>query len=73
MKATYRAMQITGPGELELVERPTPTPGAGEVLIAVEACGTCDAGLQCADRPTATHRGHATGARHGCLPTDAVG
>lgn len=43
MKATYRAMQVTHPGTLELVERLTPTPGAGEVLIEVEACGICGA------------------------------
>lgn len=43
MKTTYRAMQITQPGILELVERKTPTPGPGEVLIEVEACGICGA------------------------------
>lgn len=43
MKTTYRAMQVTRPGFLELVERPTPTPGVGEVLIEVEACGICGA------------------------------
>ncbi|MDZ5460742.1 alcohol dehydrogenase [Azohydromonas lata] len=43
MKTTYRAMQVTRPGTLELVERQTPTPGAGEVLIEVEACGICGA------------------------------
>ncbi|APG85540.1 alcohol dehydrogenase [Sinorhizobium americanum CCGM7] len=43
MKATYRAMQITRQGGLELVERQTPAPEAGEVLIAVEACGICGA------------------------------
>lgn len=43
MKPTYRAMQVTTPGALQLVERTTPTPGAGEVLIAVEACGVCGA------------------------------
>lgn len=43
MKSTYKAMQITRPGALELVERRTPTPGVGEVLIAVEACGICGA------------------------------
>ncbi|WP_175728878.1 alcohol dehydrogenase [Burkholderia ambifaria] len=43
MKTVYRAMQITRPGFLELVERPTPTPGTGEVLIEVEACGICGA------------------------------
>lgn len=43
MKATYRAMQVTQPGTLELVERKTPNPGSGEVLIEVEACGICGA------------------------------
>ncbi len=45
MKTTYRAMQVTRPGFLELVERPTPTPGSGEVLIEVEACGICGADI----------------------------
>lgn len=43
MKSTYRAMQVTNPGSLELVERATPKPGTGEVLIEVEACGICGA------------------------------
>lgn len=43
MKKTYRAMQISRPGLLELVERDTPRPAAGEVLIRVEACGICGA------------------------------
>lgn len=43
MKDTYRAMQITTPGTLELVERKVPSPGQGEVLIEVEACGICGA------------------------------
>lgn len=43
MKSTYRAMQVSTPGTLELVERAVPTPGAGEVLIDVEACGVCGA------------------------------
>ncbi|EAP72153.1 Alcohol dehydrogenase [Ralstonia solanacearum UW551] len=40
---TYKAMQVTQPGVLELVERNTPTPAAGEVLLRVEACGVCGA------------------------------
>lgn len=36
-------MQVSAPGRLELVERPTPTPGPGEVLIEVQACGICGA------------------------------
>ena len=43
MKPTYRAMQVSRPGLLELVERATPQPGSGEVLIRVEACGICGA------------------------------
>jgi alcohol dehydrogenase len=43
MKAFYRAVQITRPGVLELVERKTPVPGDGQVLIEVEACGVCGA------------------------------
>lgn len=43
MKASYRAMQVSRPGTLELAERETPTPGNGEVLIEVEACGICGA------------------------------
>ncbi len=50
MKNTYRAMQVTTPGTLELVERETPTPGAGEVLIAVETCGICGADAADIDR-----------------------
>lgn len=41
--ATYKAIQITAPGLLELVVRHTPVPGHGEVLLAVEACGMCGA------------------------------
>lgn len=43
MKTQYRAMQVSRPGVLELVERDTPEPGHGEVLIEVEACGVCGA------------------------------
>jgi alcohol dehydrogenase len=50
MRETYRAMQVTTPGTLELVERETPTPGKGEVLIAVEACGICGADAGDIDR-----------------------
>lgn len=43
MKKTYRAVQITKPGILELVERHTVAPRPGQVLIEVEACGVCGA------------------------------
>ncbi|KAF1060173.1 alcohol dehydrogenase catalytic domain-containing protein [Burkholderia gladioli] len=41
--STYRAMQVSEPGWLELVERATPAPAADEVLIAVDAYGICGA------------------------------
>ena len=40
--ATMRVAQIAKPGgEFEVVEREIPKPGAGEVLIKVQACGVC--------------------------------
>jgi len=56
MKTTYRAMQATRPGVLELVERRTPAPGPGEVLIAVEACGVCGADIADTERAAAPPR-----------------
>jgi len=44
-----RAVQITTPGEVVVGERPDPTPGPGEVLVAVEACGVCGTDLHIAD------------------------
>ncbi|TNB81990.1 zinc-binding dehydrogenase [Pseudomonas sp. Fig-3] len=43
MANTHKAMQVTRPGLLELVERETPVPREGEVLIKVQACGICGA------------------------------
>lgn len=43
MRSTYQAVVVTAPGKLELIEREIPIPEAGEVLIAVEACGLCGA------------------------------
>jgi D-arabinose 1-dehydrogenase-like Zn-dependent alcohol dehydrogenase len=40
--STMRAVQVPRPGgPLELVERPIPEPGRGEVRIKVKACGIC--------------------------------
>jgi alcohol dehydrogenase, propanol-preferring len=41
MSRTYKAVQVTKPGALELVERPIAEPGPGQVRIRVEACGIC--------------------------------
>lgn len=40
--STMRAVQVSRPGgPLELVERPIPEPGPGQVRIKVQACGIC--------------------------------
>ena len=52
-----RAAQISeAGGEFELVERETPTPGAGQVRVRVEACGIChsDALVKFAAHPGVT-------------------
>src|SRR5258707_2970826 len=41
MKSTYKALEVSAPGNLRLVERSVPEPGKGQVLIRVEACGIC--------------------------------
>lgn len=41
MPATYKAYAVTAPGKFEMVERPIPEPGPGQVRIRVEACGVC--------------------------------
>lgn len=40
-ETTSRAVQVTTTGTLEMVERDVPTPGRGEVVVRVEACGVC--------------------------------
>lgn len=37
--STYRAVQVTSPGTMELVERPFTEPPPGRVRLRVEACG----------------------------------
>ena len=39
---SYRAVQASRPGVLELVERRVVNPGPGQVRIRVEACGMCN-------------------------------
>jgi propanol-preferring alcohol dehydrogenase len=41
MKNTYKAVEVSEPGVLRVVERPISEPGAGQVRIRVEACGIC--------------------------------
>jgi propanol-preferring alcohol dehydrogenase len=41
MSTTYRAIEVTRPGALNLVQRLLPEPGPGQVRLRVEACGVC--------------------------------
>jgi D-arabinose 1-dehydrogenase-like Zn-dependent alcohol dehydrogenase len=41
MSRTYKAVQVTKPGKLEVVERAIVEPALGQVRIRVEACGVC--------------------------------
>jgi propanol-preferring alcohol dehydrogenase len=41
MKSTYKAIEVSAPGLLGVVERPISEPGPGQVRIRVEACGIC--------------------------------
>jgi alcohol dehydrogenase len=47
---TFRAMQVSSPGMLEMVVRPLPEPGPEDVLIKIEVCGVCSADLQDAEK-----------------------
>lgn len=50
MKNFYRVAEVSKPGALVMAERETRSPGEGEVLIAVEACGICGADAGDIDR-----------------------
>jgi len=41
MSATYRAIEVTRPGQFSDVRRPLQDPGPGQVRIRIEACGVC--------------------------------
>jgi propanol-preferring alcohol dehydrogenase len=41
MQDTYKAVEVSAPGVLRVVERKVSEPGAGQVRILVEACGIC--------------------------------
>src|SRR6266496_642454 len=54
MNGTYKAVEVSAPGVLRVVERQVSEPGAGQVRIRVEACGICHTG---AATVTATYPG----------------
>jgi propanol-preferring alcohol dehydrogenase len=41
MNATYKAIEVSRPGQFSEVSRPLLDPGPGQVRIRVEACGVC--------------------------------
>src|SRR5262245_8982135 len=41
MRKTYKAVQVTEPNKLQLVELPIREPDHGQVRVRVEACGVC--------------------------------
>jgi len=41
MTSTYKAVEVSAPGTLRVVERQISEPGTGQVRIRVEACGIC--------------------------------
>jgi alcohol dehydrogenase, propanol-preferring len=41
MANTYKAVEVSAPGTLRVVERQVSEPGTGQVRIRVEACGIC--------------------------------
>ena len=53
---TYKAVEVSAPGTLRVVERPVRDPGPGQVRIRVEACGVChsDASIVLGNNPDLT-------------------
>ena len=46
MMHTMPALVLNGPGDVQLTEKPIPTPGPGEVVLAVEATTICGTDLR---------------------------
>jgi threonine dehydrogenase-like Zn-dependent dehydrogenase len=44
-----QAVVISSPGDISVGELPDPTPGPGEVVVAVRACGVCGTDIHIAD------------------------
>jgi hypothetical protein len=41
MSETYKAIEVSRPGQFSQVSRPLLDPGPGQVRIRIEACGVC--------------------------------
>lgn len=46
MTHTMPALVFNGPGDVQVTEKPIPTPGPGEVVLAVEATTICGTDLR---------------------------
>jgi threonine dehydrogenase-like Zn-dependent dehydrogenase len=47
LPSAMRAVRCVGPEDYRLEELPVPTPGPGEVLIKLDACGICASDVKC--------------------------
>lgn len=56
--SAWETIGSDGPGRIRQVERPVPQPGAGEVLVRVEACGVCRTDLHVTEGDLPEHRPH---------------
>lgn len=82
-ETSHRAWRVVRPGPitggpLELVEEAVPTPGSGELLVRVMACGVCRTDLHVAEGDLPVHRprvvpGHEVVGEVVALGPDAVG
>ncbi len=77
---TMRAATFRGPGQALAIEKlPVPTPGPGEVLVRVAACGLCHTDLHYVDHGVPTAKppplvlGHEISGTVAALGRDAVG
>src|SRR6266496_1197883 len=56
-----QAAVLTGPGRIEVIERPRPVPGPGELVVEVAFCGICGTDLHALNRellPAGSILGH---------------
>jgi alcohol dehydrogenase, propanol-preferring len=63
--STMQAWVVSQPGPIETsplryVERPVPSPGGGELLVQVAACGVCRTDLHVSEGDLPVHREHVT-------------
>ncbi|QNG18700.1 zinc-binding alcohol dehydrogenase family protein [Rhodococcus triatomae] len=60
-------------GPLELVDKPTPDPGAGELLVQIRACGVCRTDLHVAEGDLPVHKDRVVPGHEGVGTVEALG